>query len=245
LRPAATRLTRAELGLPDGHLFLTTFGYYSSVVRKNPMAVIDAFARAFAPGEGPSLVVKCIDHEAHPDEHARLEALAGEHPDVHLLSGYVAEPEMAALLRHADTVVSLHRAEGFGFAPAQAMALGKPVIATHYSGNVDYMSEHNAFLVNAAMRTIGPEGAPYPAEGIWAEPDVGQAAALMRRVVEDPDEARRRGARAKRDMAARYSPAAAGATMTSRLEALGVRQPLAPGSRITAARFARGRVRAC
>ena len=239
--PARTPLAREQLGLPGGYLFMTTFGYYSSVVRKNPMGVIDAFARAFAPGEGPSLVVKCIDHEAHPEEHARLESLADAHPDVHLMPGYVDEGEMGALLRHADTIVSLHRAEGFGFVPAQAMAIGKPVIATRYSGNLDYMTDDNAFLFDAEMRPIGPEGAPYPPEGTWAEPDVEQAAGLMRRVVDDPAEARRRGAQAERDMAARYTPEAAGATMTARLAALGIRQPLALRARIAAARLARGR----
>jgi glycosyltransferase involved in cell wall biosynthesis len=240
-RPARTRLTREQLGLPGGHLFLTTFGYYSSVVRKNPMAVIEAFALAFAPGEGSSLVVKCIDHDAHPDEHARLEDLAARHPDVHLLPGYADEGRMAALVQHADTVVSLHRAEGFGFVPAQAMAIGKPVIATRYSGNLSYMHDDNAFLVNAEMRTIGPEGAPYPVQGKWAEPDIAQAAQMMRRVVNDPAEARRRGAQAKRDMAGRYSPLAAGATMLDRLNALGVRQPLALGARVSALRLARAR----
>jgi glycosyltransferase involved in cell wall biosynthesis len=240
LPPAPTPLSRAQLGLPDGHLFLTAFGYYSSVVRKNPMAVIAAFTRAFAPGEGPQLVVKCIDHEAHPEEHARLEALAATHPDVHLRPGYVDEATMDGLVWHADTVVSLHRAEGFGFLTAQAMAIGKPVIATRYSGNLDYMDDGNAFLVDAVMRPIGPEGAPYPAEGEWAEPDVEQAAELMRRVVEDPAEARRRAARAERGLT-RYTPAAAGATMTARLLDLDVRGPVAPRARLTATRLARHR----
>jgi glycosyltransferase involved in cell wall biosynthesis len=160
---------------------------------------------------------------------------------VHLMPGYVDEAAMGGLLHHADTVVSLHRAEGFGFVPAQAMAIGKPVIATRYSGNLDYMRDDNAFLVDAEMRPIGAEGAPYPAEGEWAEPDVQQAAALMRRVVDHPEEARSRGAEAKRDIAARYSPGAAGGTMRSRLEALAVRQPPALRARITAARLARRR----
>lgn len=232
---------RAALGLPDGHLFLTTFGYYSSVVRKNPMAVIAAFTEAFAPGEGPALVVKCIDHEAHPAEHARMQELADAHPDVHLMPGYVSEAEMAALVAASDTVVSLHRAEGFGFVPAEAMALGKPVIATRYSGNLDYMTDANAFLVDAELVPIGPEGVPYPAEGHWAQPDVQQAAALMRRVVDDPGEARARGARARIDMAARYAPEPAGRTMVERLEQLGTPWRAAPRSRWTAARLARGR----
>jgi glycosyltransferase involved in cell wall biosynthesis len=136
--------------------------------------------------------------------------------------------------------VSLHRAEGFGFILAQAMAIGKPVLATRYSGNLDYMNDANSFLVDAAMRPIGPRGAPYPSDGMWAEPDVEQAAALMRRVVDDPADAGRRGAQAECDLA-RYSPAAAGATMTARIEALRVRQRAAPRARITAARLARAR----
>jgi len=103
------------------------------------------------------------------------------------------------------------------------------------------MSDGNAFLVDAEMRLIGPEGAPYPAEGIWAEPDVEQAAALMRRVVDNPAEARRRGVQAERDMAARYSAAAAGATMTARLDALEVRRPRALRARIVAAQLGRNR----
>ena len=241
LRSPPSRASRPQLGLPDGHLFLTTFGYYSSVVRKNPMGVIQAFTRAFAPGEGPSLVVKSIDHEAHPAEHACLAALADGHPDVHLLPGYIDEEEMGALVHHADTVVSLHRAEGFGFVAAEAMALGKPVIATRYSGNLDYMTDANAFLVDMAMRPIGPEGAPYPSGGRWADPDVGHATELMRLVVEDPAEAERRAKRAESDMAAHYSLAAAGATMRGCLESTYVRQPWAPRARYVAARMARRR----
>lgn len=242
VRPAPTTLRREQLGLPtEGPLFVTTFGYYSSVVRKNPMGVIEAFSRAFAPGEGPTLVVKCIDHEAHPEEHARLEALARARPDVLLLPGYVDEAEMAALLQHADAVVSLHRAEGFGFTPAEAMALGKPVIATRYSGNLDYMDDDNSFLVDCEIVTIGAHGGPYPAEGHWAEPDLDHAAELMRRVASDPAEARARGARAAADMAAGYGARPAGETMRRRLAATGAPDPRAPLARLRARRMAERR----
>jgi glycosyltransferase involved in cell wall biosynthesis len=243
VRAPATTLTRADLGLPAGPVFLTVFGYYSSVARKNPAGAIEAFMRAFAPGEGPTLVVKAIDHEAHPDEHAKLEELAARHPDVHLMPGYVDEARMHALVQHADAVVSLHRAEGFGFTPAEAMAVGKPVIATGYSGNLDYMHDENAFLVDGPLVPIGPEGAPYPAEGLWADPDLDQAATFMRLVVEQPEVARERGRRAERDMAERYSPAAAGETMRARLAEVAGPDPLALRSRVRAARLARTRVR--
>ena len=75
--PALEPRSRAELGLPeDKFLFLFSFDYLSVFERKNPLAVIDAFTRAFAPGEGAGLVIKCINHERDPAAHAELRAAA-------------------------------------------------------------------------------------------------------------------------------------------------------------------------
>ena len=64
-------LPREHFGLPEGFLYLFVFDYNSVFERKNPLAVIDAFSRAFEPGEGPALVLKCIGHERYPEQHAR------------------------------------------------------------------------------------------------------------------------------------------------------------------------------
>ena len=89
-----------------------------------------------------------------------------------------------------DCYVSLHRAEGFGLTMAEAMAIGKPVIATGYSGNVDFMNAENSYLVDYEIGRVGPECEIYPPEGEWAEPSVEHAAELMRHVYENPQEAR-------------------------------------------------------
>jgi hypothetical protein len=128
-----------------------------------------------------------------------------------------------ALIAACDCYVSLHRSEGFALTPAEAMALGKPVIATGYSGNLDYMTSSNAYLVDYEMTPIGPGNAPYSRDGEWAQPDVEHAARLMREVFGDPASARTRGARGAADVARTHSLQAAGRSMQRRLEGLSAR----------------------
>lgn len=227
--PEPTGRSRADLGLPggDGVLFLTVFGFYSSVARKNPQGTIAAFLRAFPTAEpgGPELVIKTIDEDAHPAELAELQALIAPHDHVHLLPGYLDRAGMDDLLAAADVIVSLHRAEGLGYTPAEAMALGRAVIATGYSGNLEYMSADNAVLVPAPLIPIGDDGGPYPADSRWADPDLDAAASAMRELAADPARRAALAARAKADLAAGFTPEAAGRTIAQAL----ARVPAKPG----------------
>jgi glycosyltransferase involved in cell wall biosynthesis/SAM-dependent methyltransferase len=208
---------RAALKLPEGFLFLFSFDYESVFERKNPIAVVEAFSRAFEPGSGASLVIKSINHEHDPAGHERLQAAAAQHPDVHLVDRYVSRVQRDQITAACDCYVSLHRSEGFGFTVAEAMALGRPVIATGYSGTLDFMTPENSYFVDYELVAIGEGADPYPPDGEWAQPDVDHAARLMRHVVEHPEEARARGERARADIRARHSLEVAGKVMTDRL----------------------------
>ena len=208
---------RAALGLPAGFVFLFSFDYESVFERKNPLAVVEAFGRAFEAGAGCSLVIKSINHEHDEANHERLQAAAAQHPDVHLVDRYVARVELDQLTAACDCYVSLHRSEGFGFTIAEAMALGRPAIATGYSGPLDFMTPENAYFVDYELVPIGADADPYPPDGEWAQPSVEHAAQLMRHVVAHPEEARARGERARADIRARHSLAVAGQVMTDRL----------------------------
>ncbi len=221
----------SSLELPDGFQFLFLFDFYSTLARKNPLGLVEAFTRAFGPGEGPQLVLKSHNGDFKPDRLARLQDAIGDRPDIHVVDRFLADADMAALMRRADCYVSLHRAEGFGLTLGETMALGKPVIATGFSANLDFMTAENSYLVRHSETRVGPEGENYPAHGTWAEPDVDHAAELMRHVWEHQDEARERGARAKREIAEHFALEAVGEAARSRLKRLaGVRRHNARGN---------------
>ena len=198
--PVATGVTRASLGLPDRYMFLFCFDFYSVAKRKNPTALIEAFKRAFKPGEGPVLVIKTLNADGLPEDSARLHAAAEGRDDVIFFDRYMSAEEKNSVIDLCDCYVSLHRAEGFGLTLAEAMALGKPVIATGYSGNLDFMTDDNSYLVKWRPALVGEDVWNYPAWGQWAEPDIDDAARLMRHAHDHPDEASARGRRGQEDI---------------------------------------------
>ena len=211
--------SRVELGLPAGFLFLFCFDFFSVAARKNPVGVVDAFRRAFTPGEGPRLVVKGINGDKVPVELERLRHAARGRPDIVVVDGYQEAADQRALMGACDAYVSLHRAEGFGYTMAEAMLAAKPVIATGYSGNLEFMDEQNSFLVGHAMTAVPPGSDPYPEGAMWAEPDIDEAADMMRLVVEDRARARSVGEQAQQDIRRFHSPEARAPLVAARLAA--------------------------
>ena len=213
-------LSRRDLGLPERFTFLFSFDFLSVLERKNPAGVIGAFRRAFSPGSGPALVIKTINGDKRILDLEKLRFAAEDHPDITIRDGYVSAIEKNSMTANCDCYVSLHRSEGYGLTMAEAMALGKPVIATGYSGNLDFMNDQNSYLCSYTFRRIGPESPPYPAASRWAEPNLDEAAAFMRHVYENQAEAQARGRRAAEEIRALHSPLVAGAAIRERIDAI-------------------------
>ena len=144
----------------------------------------------------------------------------GDRPDIHVVDASLTGAERDALIAACDCYVSLHRAEGFGLTLAEAMAVGKPVIGTGYSGNVDFMNDRNSYLVDYKLTRVGPDARPYPVDGTWAEPDLDHAAVMLRRVYYDRDGAARIAHQAREDIARTLSEQATGQRMRRRLQQL-------------------------
>ncbi|MBI1272924.1 MAG: glycosyltransferase [Alphaproteobacteria bacterium] len=193
---------RARFDLPDHmKIVLTMFDLRSSMARKNPMAAIKAF-RAAEPGTyGALLVIKVSHPEAAPEQFAALKALTAGDPRIRLMTDTLDQEAAYALIASCDIVLSLHRAEGFGLVLAEAMRLGKAVVATNWSGNVDFMNRACAELVDYRLvPVVDPQG--QYRDGQWAEADVDDAARALRYLLKNEDQCAAMGRRAS-DHAAR------------------------------------------
>lgn len=200
----------------DEFVFAFMFDFHSFFERKNPLALIDAFTRAFSPRDRARLIVKCTN--GHVDEAGLAELYAraeGHRVDIH--SGYWPAQDVRDLMAGCDAYASLHRAEGTGLTLSDAMAHAKPVIATGWSGNTDFMNAANSYPVDYELVTLERDFGPYAAGGTWADPSVDHAAQLMRRVFDDREEAATRGARAKADIEGYFSEARVAEIVHSRL----------------------------
>lgn len=221
--PAPSRVyTRAEFGLPsDAFVFLNILDGNSSVFRKNPLAVVQAFQKAFAPTvRGVHLLVKTMNMTSESAEWNEVMRLAAADPRISILSGALPREQVIALQSLADCFVSLHRAEGFGRNIAEAMWLGKPVIVSAFSGNLDFTNERTAWLVGGATLPVRPGEYSFAEGQFWWDADVAEAAQCMRECVEAPAE---RDARARAGQAfvrEHYSPASVGRRYVERLQAL-------------------------
>lgn len=188
----------------DRFVFGVVLDHLSVTERKNPVAAVRAFRRAFptaeADGSGPMLVVKTINAERCWEDHERLLVEASGRDDIIIWNELLPIADHVALIASFDALVSLHRSEGVGLHLAEAMWLERPIIATRYSGNLDFMDAESALLIDADMVPVGPGLAPYPAAATWASPKLDDAAAAMRRLVADPDLARSVGRAAREKM---------------------------------------------
>lgn len=222
VQPAPRRApARESFGLPrDLFLFLCVFDLASYSARKNPLAAIAAFQRAFSDHPGAGLVLKFHSANHELDTEAEFVRLQGQIANLYLIGERISAERLADLRASVDCVISPHRAEGFGFNLAEAMAEGIPVIATGYSGNVDFMDWENSLLIDYRLAEIPATLGPYSQYSLWAEPDIGHLAALMRQVREQPGPSRQRAARAVERIMACFSPTATGAAMQNRFSEL-------------------------
>lgn len=130
----------------DSKIYLTIFDSLSTTIRKNPEATLEAFTTVFKEDKNSVLIVKTHNLERSKDAQKALEAY-NNIPNVIIINEHFSKEKLHSLIQQSDVLISLHGSEGFGLTMAEAMAYGKIVVGTGYSGNLDFMNVNNSFLI--------------------------------------------------------------------------------------------------
>jgi glycosyltransferase involved in cell wall biosynthesis len=192
--------------------FLTTFDSFSFAERKNPLAAVRAFQSAFDKyNRSVALIIKTwnksrVSQPSQVRVWQEINDLIKDDTRIQVIDETFTYEQILSAKMACDCYVSLHRAEGFGFGMLEAMQLGRPVIATAYSGNMDFCTPDNSYLVDYDLVPVGYEEYPAVERGsVWADPQIASAAEAMRHVVTNRDEAMKRGAHAAQLVKANFS----------------------------------------
>lgn len=202
---------KSAFGLHDKFTFLFCFDFFSNVLRKNPQAVIQAFQKAFPARDDVQLVIKSQNGLHFPHR------IKPEDPRIIWIDESMDQQRRYDLMSACDCYVSLHRSEGFGLTMAEAMLLDKPVIATGYSGNLDFMTTDNSYLCGYKLIPVGSGQYPYPSQSVWAEVNTDEAAFWMQHVVDHPAEAREKARQGKKELSQNYALDRVGTCITDLL----------------------------
>jgi glycosyltransferase involved in cell wall biosynthesis len=194
--------------------FLFAFDANSSMERKNPEGTIDAFAAAFKDTDWAkrvrlTLKVGGMNRPEHAPRVRRLQIRAAETGlAIQFDDRQLPRNDMLRMIAESDCYLSLHRAEGFGYTLAEAMYYGVPVIASGYSGNLQFMTQENSYLVPCQETFVKDPDGPFQRGSVWGEPYFDIAVAMLRWVVEQPTEALARGQRGRATVVSTLSAAA-------------------------------------
>lgn len=194
---------RARWGLrDDAFVALTVFSLRSGLQRKNPGGAITAFKQAFRGDEAVQLVVKTTDAKLEAEAYAALCDLIGGDPRIRIITETLSEADLEALIASTDILLSLHRAEGFGLVPAQAMLLGKPVIMTGWSSVTEFATRESACLIRYSLVPVSDPEGRFSGAMRWAEPDLTEAAEALAAFFANPEQARALGRRGQLQISA-------------------------------------------
>ncbi len=242
--PEGILADREHFNLPEqGVLFLTGFEPLSDPRRKNPRGAVSAFLNALGEEKNAHLIIKLNhgiqDGQTHPLVQPLVDQCAA-HPRIHILNQSLTYKEVLSLYKSCDVIVSLHRSEGLGLVPMEAMRLEKPVLATAWSGNMSYMNYTNSCPVSYRLIQANGSLPQYRQESlgpgaVWADPDLDDAAKWMWRLFTDSKLREKIGIKGKKDLED-YQQRASRARFLDEIQALwehrssGVKYPIQTSS---------------
>ena len=188
--PTPTEDVRTRFNLPEkDFLFYSLFDGASWLTRKNPLGSVLAFRKAFGADPvahgGVGLVIKAMNVNTADKQWLEICRIAATDSRIKIINKQLDKVEAVNVMNSCDAYISLHRSEGFGRVLAESMLLKKPVVATNFSGNVDFCNADTAYLVDGPLVPLA-KGDYLMYEGqYWCDPDIDIASSQLQAVVND------------------------------------------------------------
>jgi glycosyltransferase involved in cell wall biosynthesis len=204
---------------PGSNVYITIFDSLSTTIRKNPEATIEAFINVFKNDPESVLIVKTHNLDRSKDAQTVLEKYAGI-SNIIIINEHFSKEKLHSLIQKSDVLISLHGSEGFGLTMAEAMYFGKPVIATGYSGNLQFMNAENSFLVNAEKVSYGSDDLNYDSNTIWSEPSLEEASQYLKKIYQGGDDVKTASDNARKTITNDFSLEGVGKLIRERSEEL-------------------------
>jgi GT2 family glycosyltransferase/glycosyltransferase involved in cell wall biosynthesis len=232
---------RKHFGLPkNAFIFGYVFDMSSQFERKNPLALVKAFGNAFGNSRDALLCLKFSNSSYNKRATMELQTAVRGAGNIVLFDSLFSTEEIVSFHAVIDCLASPHRSEGFGLNLAEAMYLGKPVIATRYSSNMEFMNDENSYLIDYKLTPIRASTGPYSAHSVWAEPSIDHLAVLLQRVFENSEERERKARAGARQVREQFSVARCADAIRKRLEDLGLHRDEIPAGIFGRQRTSRG-----
>ena len=160
--------------------YITTFDFLSHASRKNPLATLEAYMKCWKEEDNCELIIKTVNATYDKKTYKIILRMINKRKDIKLIDEYMSSKGARELIGGCDVYISLHRSEGLGMGMAEAIKMGVPVIATGYSGNLQYMDESTSWLVKYEL--IKANNYPDSDGCLWAEPDIADATRNIKNV---------------------------------------------------------------
>lgn len=221
--PPVTTIEKSQFNLPENKfLFLTMFDGNSTLTRKNLLATIHAFLKAFPKNNDVGLVIKAMNATQTDETWKNILEIAAKDTRIHILNMTFTRSEVMGLIQACDAFISLHRSEGFGRILAEALLLRKPVITTNFSGNTDFTTADTAFMVDGPLIALKPSEYPGWENQYWCDPDINIAAEKIITCYENQALREKLAANGQQLIRDNYSSEAVGKSYEKRLREIGI-----------------------
>ncbi|ALJ05213.1 glycosyl transferase family 1 [Pseudalgibacter alginicilyticus] len=218
LKPLNTR--KSMVFNKDKFSYLFVFSYHSSIERKNPFHLIEAFKKAFKNNDNVELIIKTSGSNRHKKLEKKLLKSISNQKNIQIIDIDLDKNEILHLINNCDSYISMHHSEGFGLTLAEAMYFGKPTIATNYSGNTEFMNHNNSFLVDYELGLIENPDSNFPSETLWANPKLDHTIEQLKAVYQNADLRKKKAENATFFIKEKLSFNAIGSIMRNRLNHL-------------------------